>query len=256
MSNRVDDHAAEHALAIAALQAGDLAGPELARAEGLRTSCAACAALHADLGTLRSAVRTMPVPPRWRDYRLTEADAARLRPTGWRRLLEWLAAPGSSVRPLATGLATLGIAGLLLTGLPGLSLFGSTASAPVPVPAYQVTMGPADIELATGAPSEPPKMGPGSLAVPTQAPAATAAPAMGAAESPAAEPSAGEGITGAGQKDSSANRSATPDESSRDAAQRVGRESADPSFVALASLVRLAAGLGLFGARWAVRARA
>ena len=78
-----------------------------------------CAALHADLVALR------PRPGRCRRRRdpatitLTAADAARLRPGGWRR---WVAAFGSPrdafSRPLAVGLTTLGIAGLLVATVP------------------------------------------------------------------------------------------------------------------------------------------
>ncbi len=126
--------AQDHAALIVALDAGDLAGAELLAAEALATSCAGCAALLHDLAAIRVAMAALPVPPRRRDYRLTTEDAARLRPSGLRRLLEWLAAPGSAVRPLATGLATLGVVGLLLTsGLSGvLSGFGSAGAAPAP----------------------------------------------------------------------------------------------------------------------------
>jgi len=254
MSSRPDRHAAEHALAIAALQAGDLAGAELARAEAIRDSCAACAALYADLETLRTAVRAMPMPPRRRDYRLSEADAARLRPSTWRRLVAWLAAPGSTVRPLATGLATLGLAGLILASLPGLPILGSGAAAPAP--AYQVTMGPADAEMTPGGPVEPSKAGGGGQAAPSQVPVPTAAPVMVVPGSPVAAPSPGEGITGAGEADGTATGSVTPDERSRNVAEaaRLGNAGATgPSLAALASMALLVAGLGLFGARWAAR---
>jgi hypothetical protein len=109
-----------HASQIVALDAGDLAGPDVVRAEALLVACSGCAALRDDLAAIRGAMTSLPVPARRRDFRLTEADAARLRPSGWRRLVAWLVAPGSTVRPLATGLATLGVVGLLLTaGLPG-----------------------------------------------------------------------------------------------------------------------------------------
>ena len=87
---------------------------------------------------LRGATAALPAPARTRDYRLTDADAARLRPTQWRRLVGWLGAPRSTVRPIAGALATLGIAGLLLSTTPG--LFGqaattvSTAAAPLVAP--------------------------------------------------------------------------------------------------------------------------
>ncbi len=131
-----EDHAArpahlrrpgeDHATLIVALDGGDLAGAERGRAEALVESCAGCAALRADLTAIRGALVSLPVPPRRRDFQLSPEDASRLRPTAWRRLLGWLAAPGSTVRPLATGLATLGVVGLLLTvGLPGLGVGGA-----------------------------------------------------------------------------------------------------------------------------------
>ena len=69
---------------------------------------------------LAAAVPTAALPARPRDYTLSDADAARLRPAGWRR---WLAAIGTSrdavTRPLAVGLTTLGLAGLLVATVPG-----------------------------------------------------------------------------------------------------------------------------------------
>src|SRR5450756_2152990 len=114
----VPDHtpaaaAVEHAALIAALDAGDLA-------------------------VLRAATAALSAVPRTRDYRLTDADAARLRPSAWGRLVGWLGAPRSTVRPFAGGLAALGIAGLLLSTTPG--FFGqaamtlSTTGAPVVAP--------------------------------------------------------------------------------------------------------------------------
>jgi len=130
--------AAEHAALIVALDAGDLAGRERDDATTFATTCAGCASLLEDLAVLRAATSALVVTPRTRDFRLTEADAARLRPSTWRSLVRWLAAPRSTVRPLAGGLAALGIAGLLLTTTPG--FFGgaatslSTTGAPVVAP--------------------------------------------------------------------------------------------------------------------------
>jgi hypothetical protein len=129
--------AAEHAAVIVALDAGDLTGSERDRAARLAAACAGCAALLADLALIRAATAALPAPRRTRDYRLTGADAARLRPSAWRRLLGWLGAPRSTVRPLAGALATLGIVGLLLGTTPG--LFGqattvSTGSLPAVAP--------------------------------------------------------------------------------------------------------------------------
>jgi hypothetical protein len=130
--------AAEHAALIVALDAGDLAGRKRDDAATLASTCAGCASLLEDLAVLRAATAALMVTPRTRDFRLTEADAARLRPSTWRSLVRWLAAPRSTVRPLAGGLAALGIAGLLLTTTPG--FFGgaatslSTTGAPVVAP--------------------------------------------------------------------------------------------------------------------------
>jgi hypothetical protein len=169
--------AADHAALIAALDAGDLAGPDLARARALAASCAGCAELLGDLAVIRAALPALPVPPRRRDYRLTEEDALRLRPTGWRRALEWLAAPRSSVRPLATGLATLGVVGLLLTaGLPGFA--GGAAMAPVDTERVEAP-------AAGGADQGDEYTLTGPAPAPSGAPEATGAPAPAATEVPA-----------------------------------------------------------------------
>ncbi len=182
--------AQEHAALIVALDAGDLAGLELTSAESLVASCGGCAALADDLLAIRGAMTALPVRSRRRDYRLTAEDAARLRPSGWRRVIEWLAAPGSTVRPLATGLATLGLAGLLLTsGVPGmLSGFGSAGGAPVAAPAGAAEDAAADgsgaIEL-QGTYSPPAASGtPDTLASGVPGLAATAAPAPTAGRDP------------------------------------------------------------------------
>jgi hypothetical protein len=108
--------------------------PGHARALTLIAECSACATLHADLRALAAATRAMSAPalPR-RDFRLTEADAARLRPSGWRRLIGIFAGPRDAItRPLAMGLTTLGLAGLLIGSigsLPATFSFGAGAQA-------------------------------------------------------------------------------------------------------------------------------
>ncbi len=255
MSSRPDRHAAEHALAIVALQAGDLSGAELTQAEAMRTGCPDCSALYADLEALRGTLALMPAPARRRDFRLTEADAARLRPSLLRQLVEWLTAPRSTVRPVATGLATLGLAGLLLTSLPAFPLLGSGAAAPAP--ALQVTMGPADVDALSGGTAEPAKAGSASQsAAPTQAPSPSTAPAMGGPQVPVPAPSRGEGFTSAGQPDETASESAAPGvvgRNSAEAARLEGGGAPGPNMAMLVSLALLVAGLGLFGARLAVR---
>ena len=106
---------------IAAYAAGDATGPELERATALVAACEDCAALHHDLRSIAAAMPTMPAPARTRDFRLTPEQAAELRPKGLRGLLATLSGPRFSfATPLGTGLAALGIVGVLVAsgGLP------------------------------------------------------------------------------------------------------------------------------------------
>jgi len=92
--------------------------------------CARCVRLYVDLMAVNAALPMSAVPLRPRSYTLTGDDARRLRPPGWRG---WWSAVGSVrdtvTRPLAVGLTTLGVVGLLLTAAPTLSL-GSGAAPP------------------------------------------------------------------------------------------------------------------------------
>lgn len=114
------EHAAHDALLLAAVASGDDLSPsERERADALTRECEACATLVADLLAIRAATADLPAPPRRRDFRLTDEDAARLRPTGWRRILAGFGSPGARLTgPAALGLATLGVAGLLLASVP------------------------------------------------------------------------------------------------------------------------------------------
>src|SRR5439155_11204157 len=95
----------------------------------------------------------MPVPARTRDFRLTEEDARRLHPGGWRRLVGFLAGPRLAfTQPLAAGLTTIGLAGLLLFSLQG---FGSSAAAPLSAPGNASTS-TQERTQATNAPSGAP----------------------------------------------------------------------------------------------------
>ena len=116
-------HADHDPLAIAAYAAGDATGAELDDALALVAACPDCAALHHDLRAIAAAVPALPAPARTRDFRLTPAQAASLRPAGWRRLLAPFAGPRFSFAgPLGAGLATLGLAGFLVAGSFGVPL--------------------------------------------------------------------------------------------------------------------------------------
>jgi hypothetical protein len=130
------DHPEHDPLLVAAYAAGDATGAQLDAAAGLVATCEACAALHRDL---RSIARALPVTaatapvPRPRDFRLTAEQAAALHPSGWRRLLAPLAGPSFAfARPLGTGLATIGLAGMLVAGATGIPLGGGAAAGPQP----------------------------------------------------------------------------------------------------------------------------
>jgi hypothetical protein len=189
----VPDHtpsaaAPDHAALIVALDAGDLAGDERDLAAALAGSCSGCASLLADLALLRAATALLPAPPRSRDFRLTDADAERLRPSPWRRLVAWMGAPRSTVRPLAGGLAALGIAGLLLTTTPG--LFGASAGSLTTADSAATV--PADNQAA-GAASEPSAAASAAaitLTGPATAPSVAAAPSAAASPAPVASPAA------------------------------------------------------------------
>lgn len=231
-----------HAALVAALDAGDLTGAERARAELLTTACAGCATLLADLGAIRGAMTALPVPARRRDYRISHEDAARLRPSAWRRFLDWLAAPGSTVRPLATGLATLGVVGLLLTaGLPGLGGLGAGATSLSAVGTPADNAGPAEAQTEDYGPTSAPAIAPmpGESAAPGAADPGSLASDNG---SPAPTGERSSGVAGAEGPDEKA---AVPD-----AAGDTGL----PAGVVL-SLALLLGGLGLFGARIFARSR-
>jgi hypothetical protein len=126
------DHAAHDATWIAALAARDpdLSPTELVRAQAALRACGTCADLFADLVAVSAAIPSAAIQTRPRDFTLTAADAARLRRRGLRG---WLTAIGS-VRdgvtfPLAMGLTTLGIAGLLVATVPAIMPFGSGGAA-------------------------------------------------------------------------------------------------------------------------------
>lgn len=176
-----DRHDRHDPILVAALAAGDLAGTDRDLALDQTRTCADCRTLHDDLVALARATASVPPPiaTRPRDFRLTPADAARLRPMGWRRFVAAFTAPRLTVaRPLGVGLTTLGLVGLLI-GNVQLGLSGSaTSPAPASAEGAQTDMrssasGPA----ASGEIGTVDILGPGAAAAST-APAASGAPGM------------------------------------------------------------------------------
>jgi hypothetical protein len=130
---RATSHDRHDTLLVAALAAGDLAGTDRDHASDLIETCAECATLHDDLVAIARATASVPPPitTRPRDFRLTQEQAARLRPSGWRRVAGVLAGPRwAFTRPLGIGMATIGLAGLLLINVNLGASLGSSAAAP------------------------------------------------------------------------------------------------------------------------------
>jgi hypothetical protein len=134
--SRRTDHAAHDLDVLAAAADRNVDDTTRIAAERQAAECRDCAALFVDLRLISSGLaglpKELPVP---RDFRITPERAAKLRPAGWRGVLQGLLGSGPSLRPFATALTTLGVAGLLLTvALPGVigGLGGaSTGSAPL-----------------------------------------------------------------------------------------------------------------------------
>ena len=157
-------HAGHDRVLVATYAAGDATGTGLETAIALVAACTACAALHHDLRLIAAALPGMPAPRRSRDFRLTEQQAASLRPSGWRRLLAPFAGPRFAfAAPLGSGLAALGIVGILLAST-GLPLGGATAG-----------MAPAEPPVAAVVPTA--EDGSVNMSAATAGTAATVAPA-------------------------------------------------------------------------------
>jgi hypothetical protein len=120
MPRSAADHAAHDELLIARLYGGDVDDRERARALELVAVCEGCAALYADVGAIADATAALPVPPRPRDFALTEGDAARLSPR--HRFRGRLLGLGRR-RSFGGAMVSLGFSGLVLTF--ALSIFGA-----------------------------------------------------------------------------------------------------------------------------------
>lgn len=244
-------HADHDPLLVAAFAGGDLGPADRGQAELLASTCADCALLEADLRAIATATAALPKPLRQRDFSLSVEDAARLRKRGWRGLVGVLAGPRTAaLMPLATGLTTLGIAGLLLAALPAIQLGGSAAAptgpaAPAAAPsgadtgsdtnglAPVATSGPTRIG-AYGAASEPPRDG-----VPVSRPV----------ESPVAvEQDRGDavGVPGGGP-------SAQPEPAAPVVPGPTAPVVRGPSPLTVLSAAFLVLGIALFGLRWTAR---
>jgi hypothetical protein len=261
------DHAEHDVTLIAGHAAGDLVAADRSRAEALLATCAACADLRRDLLAITVATRLLPAPVApARDFRLTPAQAERLRKGSWLgRVLRPFAATQSAARPMAAAFTSLGVAGLLVAAaLPG--LFGSAAGlaperaattgagggtgapnattapaigpgAPVPQ-AGGATPEIGDYSLATNAPTSHADSSAG-----TKAGGETSGP--GAVATSSAAPTTPGDVAIAGKDTGSVNDAESPP---RDLAQ-----ASPPNLLMVGSLGLLVVGLLLFGLRFAGR---
>ena len=267
------DHASHDRLLVAALAdrgADALTPRDRAKAEAQVAACRDCAALHADLVMLTAAIPTAAIPVRPRDFTLSPADVERLRPRGLRRLIGLIGSSNDAfTRPLALGLTTLGIVGLLVASLPGaLSGFGSAGAAPV-----LSTVGSAVGESTSGAqaaasaaPSAaaaPAAAGSGGGVAAAPAPSGAAPQADGSfgRVSVAARPSASGGddskaVYGAdngGPETNSAGQNGYGGTERTGDLLSVGDEASGVSPLVVIAGAMLIVGLGLFGLRWSAR---
>jgi hypothetical protein len=242
-------HADHDPLLVAAFAAGDLGLADRERVELLASACTECALLEADLRAIATATAALPKPVRQRDFSLSAEDAVRLRRRRWRGLVGALAGPRSAaLKPLATGLTTLGIAGLLLAALPAIQLGGSAGAptgpaAPAAAPSGAETgsdtngFAPAASAAPTrlrayGAASEPPR---DSVPVPAGSPVAV-------------EQDRGDtaGVPGGGP-------SAQPEPAAPVPPEPAAPVVRAPSALTVLSAAFLVLGLALFGVRWTAR---
>jgi hypothetical protein len=250
-------HAAHDRLLVAGLAdrtTDALTRAELDAARALVADCPDCAALHADLVAIAAAVPTAAIPTRARDFRIGPADAERLRAPAWRRWLAGIGSPRDAVsRPLAVGLTTIGLAGLLVATIPGaLSGLGGATSQTV---------------LSTvGAPIGAPSAAPSAAAM-ESAPEVAGAAASDAAAPSAAPPAPEEPAattTGGEQLFSGSDATDTTDDGSQRSSSGGGEAAVGTEFAAdaggngtptliIAAGACLLVGLGLFGLRWTAR---
>jgi hypothetical protein len=250
---------------VASLADHSLAPYDRAAAERLVADWSLCAALHDDLLAIKTATIQLPTPPRLRDYQLTEADALRLRRSGWRRWVAVFASPRDTfTRPLAVGLTTRGIIGILIGNAPLLSFGGATSGSPERAPAAAapatggagVAAAPAASAGASDTGSEVTVAGERATGAPVPVVRATAAPAPPAVPGPTApgfladQPR--DAAAGGAKASSGAGRTnqIAPD-AAQGSAPTESASGASP-FVVL-SVVLLIVGLGLFLLRWMAR---
>jgi hypothetical protein len=254
-------HESHDRFLIAALAANDLEGRALQEADALVAACPACADLLGDLRAIATATATLPpvTLPRRLDFRLTEPDARRLGARGWRRALQELAGRRLSfTRPLAVGLTTLGLLGVISASIPGgLGGFGlgSPTSLNIPAggPAAQDAGGrsAAEAQPSPSTPAGAPAAGSSPRAVdltsqpPQPAVNGSVPPVYGALGSPGATAKAQGRGTGSGSS------SASPPNGTTNVNPTPPNDQPGPPPLLVLSIAALVVGVGLLAGQWA-----
>jgi anti-sigma factor RsiW len=165
LSNRAaDDHAGHDHQLIVAYACGDLGADEARDAGQLVEQCRRCAALDREIRLMSSLARQLAVPPRPRDFRLSAADAERLRGSAVRRLLRRIGGPGlASLQPLAGAALAIGL--LLVVTTAALPLFFAGAGGAAPAAQRELDVG-------AGGAQGGPESSLAPVAAPTEAPLA------------------------------------------------------------------------------------
>jgi hypothetical protein len=244
---------------------GTIPAADLPSIDAQLAACRECADLHADLLALVSANRALRTPTRPRDYQLSQDDATRLAAGGLAGWLRRIGSPRDRLsRPLAIGLTTLGLVGVLVGTAPSLLPFGSASSAgAAPTSAERVLADKAADSLASAAPSA---AGAPAAALPG---AATEAPAYaGPSSAPVkvqtdgATPTQRENDTQGGDSQGGDSQAAAsqptlaappPGSATIEAVTSAPAGDDGPSAMLVASAVALLAGVGLFGLRRGAR---
>jgi anti-sigma factor RsiW len=248
MNMPAHDHAAHDTELIAAHLDGTLDRRDETRVHEWLASCATCAAIRTDIEALAMATRSLPAATRSRDFTLSADQARHARAGGWRRIVAAIGSPRDALsRPLAVGLTTLGLAGLLIATVPSIGSFGSLggAASASSAPAVETTQGDDSrgvllAPLANPLPDDTSSPGANDYGVaqPVPSPAAAlpaASAAAGAITGSSAEP----------QRDTVAESAQTQPATSG--------QSGGPSALTVASLALLLAGLALALVRWGAR---
>jgi hypothetical protein len=105
-------HATHDELLVARLAGGDTLDPqEQATASALVAGCPDCARMASDIVAISHAVASEAVPPRRRDYRISDEQAARLRGSAVERFFRrfTLTSGGGALKPLASGALSIGL---------------------------------------------------------------------------------------------------------------------------------------------------